>query len=312
MGGIAVGFVTIGAVIALGFVLAHLHVVDQTTQHVLVRISFLVATPALLIDVLGSANAHTLLSGNLIDCVVSIAVAAAVYLLVAKLLWDVPRGERVIGALSSSYVNSGNLGLPIAAYALGNAAFAAPMMLAQLLALQPVGLAALDAASGQGKHHPMARRAVNLIGRALSNPVTIGSLLGLALSVSGWQLPEAIAKPIALVGDIAVPGMLIAFGISLRLDPRPGRGQAVPHVAVIVAITMLVQPLAAYLFGRWPLGMSGHELLAVTVIAALPTAQTVFLLAAHYRQGVLLARDSAFVSTLLAVPVILVITALLS
>ena len=70
--------------------------------------------------------------------------------------------------------------------------------------------------------------------------------------------------------------------------------------------------LAAYLFGRWPLGMSGHELLAVTVIAALPTAQTVFLLAAHYRQGVLLARDSAFVSTLLAVPVILVITALLS
>jgi predicted permease len=153
---------------------------------------------------------------------------------------------------------------------------------------------------------------MSLIGRALSNPVTIGSLVGLTLSVTGWQLPEVIAKPVGLVGAIAVPGMLIAFGISLRLDPRPGHGQAVPHVGAIVAITMVVQPLAAYLFGRWPLGMSGHELLAVTMVAALPTAQTVFLLAAHYRQGVLLARDSVFVSTLLAVPVVLVITALLS
>jgi malonate transporter and related proteins len=96
--------------------------------------------------------------------------------------------------------------------------------------------------------------------------VTIGTGIGLTLSVTGWQLPEVIAKPVGLVGDIAVPGMLIAFGISLRLDPRPGHGQAVPHVGAIVAITMVVEPLAAYLFGRWPLGMSGHELLAVPVV----------------------------------------------
>ncbi len=160
------------------------------------------------------------------------------------------------------------------------------MLLAQLLALQPVGLAALEAAGGRGGHHPVLRRTVTLIGRALSNPVTIGSLIGLTLSITGWQLPEMIAKPVGLVGDLSVPGMLLAFGISLRLDPRPGHGQAVPHVGAIVAINggaaTRGEPVRALAVGHeWAATVGGD------VIAALPT---VFLLAAHYRQGVLLAR----------------------
>ena len=51
----------------------------------------------------------------------------------------------MIGALASSYVNAGNLGLPVAAYVLGDAAFVAPTLLLQLLVLQPTALAALDA-----------------------------------------------------------------------------------------------------------------------------------------------------------------------
>lgn len=53
-------------------------------------------------------------------------------------------GELVIGSLASSYVNSGNLGIPVAAYALGSASFVAPTLLLQLLVLQPVALALLD------------------------------------------------------------------------------------------------------------------------------------------------------------------------
>ena len=50
----------------------------------------------------------------------------------------------MIGTLCSAYVNAGNLGLPIAAYVLGDAALIAPMLLMQLLVLQPVALAVLD------------------------------------------------------------------------------------------------------------------------------------------------------------------------
>lgn len=52
--------------------------------------------------------------------------------------------KTVIGTLCSMYVNAGNLGLPIATYVLGDAALVAPVLLLQLLLLQPVAMAVLD------------------------------------------------------------------------------------------------------------------------------------------------------------------------
>jgi len=74
----------------------------------------------------------------------------------------------------------------------------------------------------------------------------------------------------------------------------------------------LVQPITAYLVGAYVVGLAGHDLLAVTVIAALPTAQNVFTFAMRYDRGVILSRDTIFVATLLSVPVILIITWLLT
>ena len=148
--------------------------------------------------------------------------------------------------------------------------------------------------------------------RPLRNPLAVGSLIGLVLALSGITLPVAIGAPLALVGGMAVPSMLIAYGISLRLGPRPGAGEPPGQVATLVAVKLLLQPLVAYLVGAYLVGLTGHDLLAVTVIAALPTAQNVFTFAMRYQRGVLLARDVIFVATILSVPAILVITWLLS
>ena len=83
-------------------------------------------------------------------------------------------------------------------------------------------------------------------------------------------------------------------------------------MASLVALKLLVQPVAAYLIGAYFVGLEGHNLLAVTVIAALPTAQNVFTFAMRYERGVLLARDVIFVATILSVPVIIAITWLLT
>ncbi len=106
--------------------------------------------------------------------------------------------------------------------------------------------------------------------------------------------------------------MLIAYGVSLRLGPRPGAGEPVGQITTIVTLKLIVQPLVAYLVGRFALDLHGVDLLAVTVIAALPTAQNVFTHAVRYDRGVVLARDTIFITTLLSVPVLLLIAALLS
>ncbi len=122
----------------------------------------------------------------------------------------------------------------------------------------------------------------------------IASLIGLLLSVSGFRLPAVIDDPLHLVGGMAVPSMLIAYGISLRLGPRAGQGEPRRQVAFVVALKVIVQPLVAFAVARFVLGLDGPAVLAVTVVAALPTAQNVFTFAIRYRHGTLLARDAIF------------------
>ena len=49
--------------------------------------------------------------------------------------------------------------------------------------------------------------------------------------------------------------------------------------------------------GAYALDPHGVNLLAVTVIGALPTAQNVFTHAVRYDRGVILARDTIFITT---------------
>ena len=56
-----------------------------------------------------------------------------------------------IGGLCSSYVNAGNLGVPVAIYVLGDGAFVAPVLLFQLLILAPVAFVMLDHGRAGGR-----------------------------------------------------------------------------------------------------------------------------------------------------------------
>jgi malonate transporter and related proteins len=190
---------------------------------------------------------------------------------------------------------------------LGDAALVAPTLLMQLLVLQPLALAVLDhAVSGRG--FSVARA----LTRPLTNPLTVGSLVGLALAVTGAELPRAIEDPLVLVGGMAVPSMLLAYGISLRLGPRPGHGTSAVEIGYIAVLKLVVQPLTAYVAGRFVLDLDAKALFAVTVLAALPTAQNIFVHATRYRRAEVLARDSIFVTTLLSVPAIAAVAALLT
>lgn len=307
MAGVLEGFATIGLLIALGFVLGHVGLLDLKAQQILSKLAFYVASPALLLSVLDGSEPRELFSAHLGAQVAGVVVATALAVLGERLVWRRDLAGTVMGALSASYVNTVNLGVPIAAYALGNGAATVPLLLFQLLVYQPVALALLDAA--------VAPRRPSL-GRGLlaplRNPLIVASLLGLVVAVTGWEMPRVLADPVDLVAGMAVPAMLIAYGISLRLGPRPGKDGALAEVGALTAVKLLVQPAAAYAVARWAFGLEGHDLLTVAVIAALPTAQNMFVLAVRYDRGVGLARDTVFATTVLAVPVIVAITAALS
>ncbi len=119
MQGVLTGFTVIATVIAVGYVIGRRGYLGQDGRTVLTRLAFNVATPALLFTMLAGADLSVVLSTRLLVTATATAAAAAVFAVVAGLLlrWDA--GRVTIGALCSSYVNAGNLGIPIAVYVLG-------------------------------------------------------------------------------------------------------------------------------------------------------------------------------------------------
>ena len=201
------GFSTITAVIAVGWVLAHRGILGLEARQILADLAFFVASPALLLVVLAKAPVGEVLSSGVVVAAASAATVMAVAAAVARWRWRVGVGETVMAALCAGYVNSGNLGLPIALYVLGNVAYAAPVLLLQLLVLTPVSMTILDSQL-PGARAGLAARIAGLF----RNPITLGALAGLVLSVTHVQLPPVLLDPITLIGNLAVPCMLVACG----------------------------------------------------------------------------------------------------
>ncbi|MFD9497486.1 MULTISPECIES: AEC family transporter [unclassified Streptomyces] len=305
MQGVLTGFAVIAVVIGVGYVIGRRGYLGDNGREVLTKLAFHVASPALLFTTLAQADLSVVFSGRLLVTAMSTAVAAGVFVAVGVVRhWGL--GRTTIGALCSSYVNSGNLGIPIAVYVLGDASLVAPVLLFQQIMVTPIALTVLDL-SGEGDKGPVWRRLIT----PLRNPIAVGSLSGVVVSATGLRVPGPVLDPLQLIGGMSVPAVLLAFGISLCGSSLPGRGADRAPVLLSVALKAVGQPLAAWALAVTVFGLHGAPLLDVVVTSALPAAQNLFTYASRYRVGEALARESVLLSTVAAVPVLVLVAALL-
>ena len=247
-----------------------------------------------------------IISANLVASVVSVVVTVGVYLAIARVRWKPPLGESVIGSLCSAYVNAGNLGIPIALYVLGDISLMAPTLLLQLLVITPTSLALLDADRSGGRP--------SLSPGFAASPATRSPSPRRPGSCSRWRLPTSI--PTSSPGCCSRSSWSATWRCrrcsspsgSRCAAPKPGAAGSRAHVATLVGLKLVFQPIVAIAVGYAAVGLRGTALFAAAVTAALPTAQNVFTYANTYRRATVLARDAIFVSTFLSVPVILLIS----
>ena len=305
MSGVITGFAVIAVVIGTGYILGRYRLLGDNGREVLTKLAFHVASPALMFETLAHADLSLLVSAPLAITALCTFAMAGLYAAVGALRrW--PLGQTTVGALCASYVNAGNLGIPVAAYVLGDASLVAPVLLFQLLLMTPIGLTVLDASASSGGDSVLRR-----ITSPFRNPIVLGSLSGVAVAVSGHELPDPVMEPFHLIGAMSVPAVLLAFGISLYGSALPGRGSDRGPMLLSVALKAVGQPATAWLLGTALFGLHGRDLFAVVVTAALPSAQNLFTYASRYNVATRLARESILLSTILSVPVLVVIAALL-
>jgi predicted permease len=286
-------FLPIWLLTAVGYLTGRTRILGDEGETVLGRFVFHVAMPASLFATLSGTELErfsgwaivTFGAGTVLTCLAGFAASRWVF--------GRELGDQAISGMAAGYVNSANLGIPVAVQLLGDTSFIVSVMLFQVLVVTPVVLTVIDVRGGGS-------RVRDFLLLPLRNPIIIASALGVAVATSGVHLPQQVMGPCRLLGAAAVPAALVTLGMSLHgRTPSVGR-RSRGEVAVAVTLKVVAQPCVAFVLGRYAIHLSHDDLLAVVICSALPTAQNAFIYAREYGLRTELVRDSIVASSVLS------------
>ncbi|RQX43364.1 AEC family transporter, partial [Micromonospora chalcea] len=180
-------FVPIWILTAVGYGACRWGLLGESAASVLGRFVFQLAMPAALFLALARMPLSGFAGRSLLAFGVSTVAVVGLGWVGASRLFDREPGERPIWGMAAGYVNSANLGIPIATQVLGDVSFLAVVVLLQVLVVAPVIVVALDRRSDPAGRVRV-RRVASL---PVRNPVILASLLGVACSAAGLRLPSA-------------------------------------------------------------------------------------------------------------------------
>lgn len=161
--------------------------------------------------------------------------------------------------------NTGNLGLPLAMFAFGEEGLSYAIVVFAVMAILSFTIGVWVVAGGGS------------LLRVVKEPVVAATFLGALFLWQGWQTPTFLTNTLQLIGQMAIPIMLITLGVAIaRLETRDmGRAVWLSSAKILVCVG------AAYLAARWfDLGPIPSAVLIVQV--ATPVAVTSYLLAEKY------------------------------
>lgn len=246
-------------IVALGYLYARRHEPDMASAN---RLNLEIFTPALIFSVLSG-------EGFELARYAELAFAAMLVVLGSGLLaWPF---ARLFGFHSKTFLppmmfnNSGNMGLPLALFAFGEAALPAAMVLflVENTLHFTVGNAMLT-----GHVNPL---------KLIRMPMLLATLAGLLVAMLEIQVPGPVDEAIDLLGQVAIPLMLFALGVRMTAvdlsDWRIGLAGA-----LLCPLTGLAMAWAVVAF----IDLPEMQLAQLLVFAALPPAVLNFMLAERY------------------------------
>lgn len=168
---------------------------------------------------------------------------------------------------TSMFNNCGNMGIPLAVFAFGEQALpTAVVLLVTTNALQfTLGLGIL---SGRFE-----------VAGLLRHPMVLATLAGVIAMMLDWHAPAIILPGIRMLGDVAIPLMLVALGMRLA----QGKLQQW-RIGLAGGLLAPATGLAVALPWVWLAGPSSDLSNNLLLYAALPPAVMNFMLADQFRQ----------------------------
>jgi predicted permease len=293
---IAFKLLAILATVALGWLVARLNwlssagVDRMAAARVLSDAAFMVFVPALLfrttvrLDL--AALPLPLLAAFFVPMV---ALLLAVH---AASLWrarrqPLPAAAPATRAVTATFANSVQLGIPMAAALFGEAGLALHIALVSLHALVLLSLATALAegalarerarAAGGGS---LARTLLQTARQTVVHPVVLPILAGLAWNLTGLGLHPVVDEVLALLASAVVPLCLLLIGLSLAAYGLKAHWRG---AIGLVLVKLFVAPALVLVVGQAVFGLQGLPLAVIVMLAALPVGSNALIFAQRYR-----------------------------
>ena len=180
--------------------------------------------------------------------------------------------------------NTGNLGLPLAMFAFGEEGLSYAVVVFAVMAILSFTIGVLVVAGGGS---PI---------RVIKEPVVAATFLGALFLWQGWQTPIFLTNALELIGQMAIPIMLITLGVAIARLETNDMGRAV----WLSALKVMVSAGAAWTAARW-FGLAPIPSAVLIVQLATPVAVTSYLLAEKYGHEAQPVAGLVVASTLLCV-----------
>jgi malate permease and related proteins len=265
------------------------------------RAVFYLFSPALVFTSLSSIKTG---SGD-VARLVSIAVGVFAMNAVVSTLWGRlrhhDRPTRATSLLSNSVVNHGNMGLPMARLAFGEAGLqlAVVIFVTGVVLWATVGIMLANAVAGRGTWRTSLRA-------PLKYPSIYAAALGVLVNATNVHLPTFITDSTKSLGQASIPCMLVVLGLQFR---RPDVRQLFEPGAVAVN-RLLLGPLTAWGLAA-AIGLDGTPAKIAILLCGMPTAVMTTILARELDGKPELAVNTVLVTTLASIGSLTVLITLL-
>lgn len=285
------------ALIACGWVARWAGVMGEGSPRVLNDFVLFFALPALMIRTIGGIPLDEVLSPGFLAVwgIVSLALFVGA-LTVSGLLLRQGGRAAVIHAAAGAHGNVGYLGISLVIGLLGESA-AAPVAMAiifDMLVIIPLVIGLIELFGPGGGRGELWR----ILRVSAANPFVIAIAAGLLLSLSGLSVPGALDDFMKVLGQAAVPAALFAIGVTLFGQPLRAAGG---EIGALSLAKLAIHPIAVAVVAIRPVfGLSREEIAAAILLAALPVANNVFVIATRYDTRPGRVSSVIFISTCLA------------
>ena len=161
--------------------------------------------------------------------------------------------------------NTGNLGLPLALFAFGDVGLSYAIIVFAIMALWSYTYG-IWLVAGAGS-----------LGRVLREPLVWSTVLGAVFLWQGWETPEFLTNTLSLVGQMAIPMMLITLGVAVARLSAKGMVRAVGLSLVKLCLCVGIAWGVGTFFDLDPVAFG-----VLVLQVATPVAVTSYLLAEKY------------------------------